>query len=306
MNGVLVVDKPQGPTSHDLVAVARRALGERSIGHTGTLDPLATGVLPLACGKATRLVRFLSASDKAYDAVVRFGVATDSYDLAGRVVQESPARPTRQSIEDAIASLVGLRLQTPPAFSAKRVGGQRAYDLARQERPVAVVPVPVTLHSAEIIATTDDDATVRLVCSAGFYVRSFAYDLGQMVGSCACLAALRRTRAGRFTLEGAVDATVLAGAGTPEGAERIRLAVVPMSALLPELGAVQVDQVGLARVLHGQELEPRHVHPLLGQDVPLPLEQAPWTRVLGPTGDLVAMATPGTGPGALHPAVVLI
>lgn len=306
MNGVLVVDKPQGPTSHDLVAVARRALRERSIGHTGTLDPLATGVLPLACGKATRLVRFLSASDKAYDAVVRFGVATDSYDLAGRVVQESPARPTRQSIEDAIASLVGLHLQTPPAYSAKRVGGQRAYDLARQDKPVAVVPVPVTLHSAELTATTGDDATVRLVCSAGFYVRSFAHDLGQLVGSCACLAALRRTRAGRFTLEDAVDAAVLAGAGTPEGAERIRRAVVPMSALLPELGAVQVDEVGLARVLHGQELEPRHVHSLPGQDVRLPLEQAPWTRVLGPTGDLVAMATPGAGPGALHPAVVLI
>jgi len=304
MNGVLVVDKPQGPTSHDVVAAARRALGERSIGHTGTLDPLATGVLPLACGKATRLVRFLSASDKAYEAVVRFGVATDSYDVAGRVIQESPVRPTRESLERAIASLLGLRLQTPPAFSAKRVGGQRAYDLARQERPVAVVPVPVTLYSAEIVAATVEDATVRLVCSAGFYVRTFAHDLGLLVGSCACLSALRRTRAGRFTLEGAVDAAALAGAGTPEGAERIRRAIVPMSSLLPEVAAVQVDDIGLARVLHGQELGRQHVHPL-GQEA-LPPVPAPWTRVLGPNGDLVAMATPGAGPGALHPAVVLI
>jgi tRNA pseudouridine55 synthase len=305
MNGVLVIDKPPGPTSHDVVAAARRALGERSIGHTGTLDPLATGVLPLACGKATRLVRFLSASDKAYDAVVQFGVATDSYDLAGRVVQESPVRPTRDAIEGALTTLLGERLQTPPAYSAKRVGGQRAYDLARQERPVAVAPVPVTLHSVEIIAASGDDVTLRLVCSAGFYVRTLAHDLGLLVGSCACLAALRRTRAGSFTLDGAVDMARLAAAGTPEGAERIGRAVIPMSALLPDLAAVQVDQVGLARVLHGQELTPQHVRSL-GPDARLPPTPAPWTRVLGPTGDLVAMATPGAGPGALHPAVVLI
>ncbi len=306
MNGVLVVDKPQGPTSHDVVAAARRALGERSIGHTGTLDPLATGVLPLACGKATRLVRFLSASDKAYDAVVRFGVATDSYDLAGRVVQESPVRPTPDALAAAVTTLLGERLQTPPVFSAKRVGGQRAYDLARQHRPVAVEPVVVTLHSAEVVATAGDDATIRLVCSAGFYVRSFAHDLGHLLGSCACLAALRRTRAGRFTLDGAVDMAALAGAATPDGAESLRHALVPMSALLPELAAVRVDDVGLARVVHGQELEPRHLVAPAPGDAPRSVEPAPWTRVLGPTGDLVAMATPGAGPGALHPAVVLI
>ena len=138
MNGVVVVDKPRGPTSHDVVAAARRALREKSIGHAGTLDPLATGVLALACGKATRLVRFLSAADKEYEATLRFGVTTDTYDSSGQTVAESSARPTREAVAAALASLMGARLQTPPAYSAKKIDGHRAYDLARQARPVEV------------------------------------------------------------------------------------------------------------------------------------------------------------------------
>src|SRR5512132_3241617 len=136
MDGVIVIDKPEGLTSHDVVVAARRLLGEKRIGHTGTLDPLATGVLPLACGRATRLVRFLTASDKDYDALIHFGLSTDTYDITGAEVQRCARRPTREAIEQAVASLRGEYLQMPPPFSAKKVGGTRAYTLARRDAPV--------------------------------------------------------------------------------------------------------------------------------------------------------------------------
>src|SRR4029450_9508855 len=140
MDGLLVIDKPEGLTSHDVVAAARRLLGEKRIGHTGTLDPLATGVLPLACGRATRLVRFLTASDKDYEARIRFGVATDTYDITGTPVSRSDVRPTRDVIEQALVSLRGEYRQMPPAFSAKKVRGTPAYVLARRDEPVELQP----------------------------------------------------------------------------------------------------------------------------------------------------------------------
>ena len=149
MQGVLVVDKPQGLTSHDVVAVARRALGESRIGHTGTLDPLATGVLPLAVDRATRLVRFLTASDKDYDAIIRFGFTTDSYDVTGAETSRTDRIPSADAMVAALATLTGDYLQEPPAFSAKKVAGQRAYDLARQSTPVVLRPVPVRVTRAD-------------------------------------------------------------------------------------------------------------------------------------------------------------
>jgi len=295
MNGVVVVDKPPGPTSHDIVAAARRALREKSIGHAGTLDPLATGVLALACGKATRLVRFFSAADKAYEATLRFGITTDTYDSSGQVVAETAARPTREAVAAALASLMGERLQTPPAYSAKKIDGHRAYDLARQARPVEVSPVRVTLVESELLTWSGDEAVIRLTCSAGFYVRTLAHEIGQLVGSGACLSALRRTRSGSFTLESAVGMDALmTGGATP----------IPMSELLPELSAVSVDADGVTRVLHGRDLSRQQYHPA-ADGAPLHAAGA-WTRVLGPTGDLVAVASPGPAPGVLHPSVVLI
>src|SRR4051794_21913541 len=160
VDGVLVVDKPQGITSHDVVAVARRSLRERRIGHTGTLDPLATGVLPLACGRATRLVRFLTASDKEYRAEIRFGLATDTYDVTGTATARSDARPTRAAIESALASFRGDYNQVPPAFSAKKIGGTRAYHLARQQAAVELAPVAVRVPRVELI---DFDGEVAIV-----------------------------------------------------------------------------------------------------------------------------------------------
>ena len=296
MNGVVVVDKPRGPTSHDVVAAARRALREKSIGHAGTLDPQATGVLALACGKATRLVRFLTAADKEYEATLRFGVATDTYDSSGQVVAETESRPTREAVAAALASLMGERLQTPPAYSAKKIDGHRAYDLARQARPVDVAPARVTLIESDVLDWTADEALIRLTCSAGFYVRTLAHEIGQLVGTGACLSALRRTRSGTFTLAAATGMEALMTG---------RAAVIPMSELLPELSAVRVDADGVTRVLHGRDLSRQQYHPARVVGAP-PADAARWTRVLGPTGDLVAVASPGDSPGVLHPAVVLI
>jgi tRNA pseudouridine55 synthase len=231
VNGVLVVDKPAGITSHDVVAVARRALGERGIGHTGTLDPMATGVLPLAIGKATRLVRFLTASDKDYDAVIRFGRATDTYDATGTTTAESPQRPTRTGLEIGLLALTGAYEQMPPPYSAKKVGGRRAYAMARRDEPVELKPAPVTVTRAVLTAFDDDTASVSITCSSGFYVRSFAHELGRRLGCGACLDALRRTRSGEFTLSGAVTLDEL---GAPGASEALASRLIGCGELLPD------------------------------------------------------------------------
>jgi tRNA pseudouridine55 synthase len=305
MNGVLAVDKPDGLTSHDVVAIARRVLRCTSIGHTGTLDPMATGVLPLVCGKATRLARFLTASDKEYEVVARFGVATDSYDITGRVLAESSERPTRDALDAAVAACLGERLQTPPVYSAKKVKGHRAYELARKEEAVDVPPARVTLSGADILAWNGTELTLRLVCSTGFYVRSLVHELGQMTGTGATVVALRRTRVGAFLLSSAVDLSTLAGAARPgAAADAVARAFIPLDRLLPELPAVQVGAEGLARVRHGQDLLPAHCVPAVSGRTSSG-EAAIWTRVLGPDATLVAIASGGPDAGALHPAVVL-
>jgi len=216
--GVLVLDKPEGPTSHDMVAVARRALGERRIGHCGTLDPMATGVLALAVGPATRLVQYLSASEKDYRAVVRFGVSTTTYDITGAPVASSALRPTPAALEAALAAFRGPQSQVPPAYSAKKIDGHRAYDLARKagdgELPV-LKPAAVTVFDLTLLDFDGEQATLQMRVSPGFYVRSLAHDLGQALGTGAALAALRRTL-GRL-LPAVPTVTV-----TPETAGRVR------------------------------------------------------------------------------------
>jgi tRNA pseudouridine55 synthase len=288
IDGVLVVDKPRGLTSHDVVAVARRALGERRIGHTGTLDPLATGVLPLACGRATRLVRFLTASDKDYEATIRFGLTTDSYDVTGSETGRSGRQPAHPDVLRALSALTGSYLQTPPAFSAKKVAGRRAYQMARAEKPVDLTPAAVTVTCAALELLNGDVARVRVTCSAGFYVRTFAHSLGELVGTGACLEALRRTRSGDFTLEHAVDIERVRAAG-PE----VLAALIPLDRLLPGVPAMTVTDEGLHRVSHGQDVE--------GTAAP-----SEWVRLMDRNGHLVAMARDGSRSGFLHPAVVLI
>jgi tRNA pseudouridine55 synthase len=310
LDGVLVVDKPEGPTSHDVVTLARRALGVSRIGHTGTLDPMATGVLPLVVGKATRLAQFLTASEKSYAATVAFGRATDTYDNLGRVVRTSPARPSRDDVERALAGFRGTFEQTPPAFSAKSIDGERAYALARKslrrsgasDSPQASAPpaarpraVTVTARQLNLAAFDGETAQLTLRVSAGFYVRALAHDLGEALGCGAVLVALRRTQSGEFGLDRSVPlADVLE---TPRAELGTRL--VPMAAVLRELPAVVLrGPASLERLRNGVEMGP-------GDVLEPVLSPAPIVRLLGPDGGLVALAKPGKEPGHLHGWVVL-
>jgi tRNA pseudouridine55 synthase len=297
MDGVLVIDKPPGLTSHDVVAAARRSLGESRIGHTGTLDPLATGVLPLAIGRATRLVRFLTASDKDYDASIRFGLTTDSYDITGAQTSRSDTVPSRDAVLDAIASLSGEYLQTPPAYSAKKVGGRRSYALARTDQAVALAPVPVRVSRAELVAFEDGRARIALTCSAGFYVRAFAHTLGERTGAGACLEALRRTRSGDFTLDEAVVLDRL----HDEAATRL----IPLDRLLPGFPAATLTERGRTFVSHGRELSATDYQPL-GETPATPLPAGTWVRLFDAAGVLIALATRGDAGDSLHPSVVLV
>jgi tRNA pseudouridine55 synthase len=325
MDGILVIDKPQGLTSHDVVAVARRALRESRIGHTGTLDPLATGVLPLAIGRGTRLVRFLSSSDKDYLATIRFGATTDSYDADGEETSRSDKHPDRAAIDAALLTLRGRYDQLPPAFSAKKVGGRRAYDMARRNEEVTLKPVPVEVTRADLVAFDGWSAQVALTVSAGFYVRSLAHALGEAVGTGAYLEALQRTRSGEFRLEEAMSLDELCGdAETPGAREGSREAVldwlIPMDRLLTEFPAVRVTEEGRVWIGHGRQLGPEQYErrlpeseaetkvsealPPAERDRPASTEGT-WVRLVDADGRLLALATAGPTPGSLHPAVVL-
>ncbi len=295
MDGVLVVDKPPGLTSHDVVAAARRALRERRIGHTGTLDPMATGVLALACGRATRLVRFLTAADKDYEAAIRFGLTTDTYDVTGSERSRSDRRPDRDAIERGLVSLRGEYLQMPPAFSAKKVGGRRAYEMARQDEPVELKAVQVTVARAELVDFDGLDARVAITCSAGFYVRSLAHALGEAVGTGACLAGLRRTRSGEFTLDAAVPFETLV-----RDADAAAAGMVPLHRLLGQFPAVTLGADDCRRVSHGQDV----ASPAGGIGRPAERDAA-WVRLVDEEGRLLAVAAPAAGGESLHPVVVL-
>jgi tRNA pseudouridine55 synthase len=296
MNGVLVIDKPEGPTSHDVVARCRRALGVRAIGHAGTLDPMATGVLVLVIGRATRLAQFLSGQPKAYDATLRLGVTTDTWDRTGTEIPapEHGAWPDTARVAACLSRFVGMHPQVPPPFSAKKIGGVRAHVLARRGQAVPVKPAMVELHECEIQAVDLPLVHIRLRSSAGYYVRSLVHDLGRTLGCGACLQALRRTASGTFTLEDAVGLASLEE--SPAGATA---RIVPLERLLPDLPSVCLDEEAARRAGHGNEitLSPGTVGP--------ELTDAAAVRLLAPDGSLLAVARPTGRPGVLHPAVVL-
>jgi tRNA pseudouridine55 synthase len=291
LDGVLVVDKPEGPTSHDVVAVARRALNTRRIGHTGTLDPLATGVLALVVGQATRLSRFLTDADKGYDAVIGLGIATDTYDRAGTIVAREEAAAhavTDAALEAGLERFRGRIVQAPPPFSAKKIGGVRAYALARASRTVTMPPVEVTVHRLELVSRDRTRVTLRLEVSAGFYVRALAHELGAALGCGAHLEGLRRYRSGTFTLNDAVGLDTLAS--DPHGAVS-RLA--PLERLLPEFPPVVLSASDAGRARHG--------HPVAHAAA---RHAGEFTRLLTPEGRLLGIARTGPGP-VLQPIVVL-
>jgi tRNA pseudouridine55 synthase len=327
MDGVLVVDKPVGPTSHDVVARVRRAIGERRIGHTGTLDPAASGVLPLVIGRATRLARFLTASDKSYEAVVRLGVTTDTGDAQGHPAgpEYRGAMPSDDEIASSLLAFCGTFSQRPPAFSAKKINGQRSYRLARarhratgaadpaQEPPVSEVPAPVavTVHGIDIVKIEGSAITLRLECSAGFYVRALARDLGERLGTGGHLLTLRRTQSGDFTTD---DTIALDDVERNPGAARA--AVVPLAGMLRRFSWVVLTTEGAHRAVHGRELGPGDVARRVdigtdGGAISAVARTAAagwpaWVRLFDEHGALIGVAQCRGSSDALHPSVVLV
>jgi tRNA pseudouridine55 synthase len=312
MDGLLVIDKPVGPTSHDVVNRMRRVLDERRIGHAGTLDPGATGVLVLLVGRATRLAQFLSGSDKTYDAVVCLGQRTDSGDADGTPVgarYQGPV-PDRDEIDRALGGFRGTFLQQPPAFSAKHVGGTRSHRIARSARRTGTaiaeetlpIPVQVTGHGIEVLTIDGGDISLRVECSAGFYVRSLAQDLGERLGTAGHLKSLRRTRSGDFGLDRALTLD-----DAEREPERAAGAVLPMSDGLPRFPRCTLTAEGVLRLRNGRELGPAdvasQVAPPDPPDPPLPVE---YVRLLDPSGQLIGIGVPARTPGLLHPLVVLV
>jgi len=252
VNGLLVIDKPGGMTSHDVVSRLRRITGEKSIGHLGTLDPMATGVLPLLMGKFTRLAQYFSAAEKSYTGTIRFGVATYTYDADGEAVsEETHPSLTLEQVRAAAAKFHGELDQMPPPFSAKKIAGTPAYKLARAGKPVELKAAKITIKAFEIVGLKGDEAAFAMSISAGGYVRSVAHELGQDLGCGAHLSSLRRTQAGVFTLE---DARTLKDierlAGNSSGLDSC---CIHPRGLLTEMPSVSGDEYVLGRLRNGAQ-----------------------------------------------------
>jgi len=291
VNGLYVIDKPGGITSHDVVNRLRKITGEKSIGHLGTLDPLATGVLPLLLGKFTRLAQFFASAEKSYMGTIRFGFATDTYDAEGEMVGErTEPQLTLESVRSAAERFRGEMQQMPPPYSAKKIAGTPAYKLARAGKAVDLKPASVRIDSFEIMSLNGDEASFAMSISSGGYVRSVAHELGGDLGCGAHLSGLRRTRAGVFTL---ADAHTLAEleplAGNVEGLEA--LCVHPRSLLL-EIPSVTADEQTIGRLRNGAQAN-------------LPeFSNASMVKVFASQRDLFAIATRVAGT-LFQPVVVL-
>ena len=289
MNGLLVLDKPTGLTSHDVVSIVRRATGERSVGHLGTLDPMATGVLPLLLGKYTRLAQFFGQAEKHYTGDIRFGFATDTFDAEGTPAAEP--QPLMQSF-DELSGLAqrfhGEMDQMPPVFSAKKINGVPAHKLARAGKEVPVKPARICIHSFKLAGLEGDIASFAMHVSAGGYVRSVAHELGQLAGCGAHLSSLRRTQAGLFTLEHAITVDDLKTLSSAE----IEARLPHPRSLLPEMPSVTVDDQTAGRIRNGMQV-----------NVP-EFSQAPLVKVFTGPRELLAIARRIAGT-LVQPIVVL-
>jgi tRNA pseudouridine55 synthase len=289
MNGLLILDKPSGYTSHDIVSIVRRATGERSIGHLGTLDPMATGVLPLLLGKHTRLAQFFGKAEKSYTGSIRFGFATDTFDAEGEPAA-SPA-PLTHSLEELralAARFHGEMDQVPPVFSAKKINGVPAHKLARAGKEVPVKAARITIHNFELTSLDGDAAGFIMQVSAGGYVRSVAHELGQITGCGAHLASLRRTQAGDFTLAQSITVDELKTL-TPE---QIEARLPHPRTLLPDMPSVIVDEQTTGRIRNGMQVNVAD------------FSSAPLLKLFSTPRDLLAIAQRVAGT-LVQPAVVL-
>jgi tRNA pseudouridine55 synthase len=293
MDGVIIVDKPREWTSHDVVNKMRRLAGTRKIGHLGTLDPGATGVLPLVIGRATRLAQFFTRNDKTYQGVIHFGYSTDSYDMDGVATSpETPVTLDRQALETLFDQFRGEIQQIPPPVSAKKVAGRPAYELARKGQPVELEPVTIEVYDLQLLGVEGCEATVLLHCSAGTYVRSIAHDAGQALGCGAFLKSLRRTASGDFNIERARTLEELA---TLAHEGRLQEALIPAAELLPAFPAELVDAITAGHIRNGRDFR---VSPFQAR------EGTRYVKAVTPQGELVAIGEARL-PHVYHPVLVL-
>jgi tRNA pseudouridine55 synthase len=310
-DGVLIVDKPRGKTSHDIVEAVRRLVGFRRIGHLGTLDPLATGVLVLALGRATRLARFYAGRRKRYTCAIRFGFATDSYDAEGEPLGPDSSPDLEPNQIAALAhEFAGRILQTPPAFSAKKIHGRPAHELARKNKPVELAPVEVDVYEFRLTSIERSTARFTVECGAGTYIRSLAHDLGNRHGAGAHLSEISRVAVGEFTSEHAIPLAELA---EDAQAGRIASRIIPLESLLPELPQTSVLPIVEKRVRHGAKFNVSlaQIKPgfaVAAQTTPQEIDSADWKparlRVFSNVGKLIAIAEPIV-PRIYRPLVVL-
>ncbi len=275
ISGVVVVDKPVGLTSHDVVQIVRKGTSIRRAGHTGTLDPRASGVLVILIGPAVRLSEYVSASDKRYQAVVSLGTSTDTYDADGRVIGQNPVDITEEQFENALSKFVGEIEQVPPPYSAVKVKGRKAYEMARDGEDVQLEPRVIQVYSLELLEWAPPEAVIDVYCSSGTYVRSLAHDLGEELGTGAHLVGLRRTKSGRFTLRDAVPLRKLREAF--ENGNWYQY-LIPAAEALSDWPAVELDADLVDAVRHG--------HRIPGEE---PDKKNAMARGISDQGELVAL-----------------
>jgi tRNA pseudouridine55 synthase len=252
ISGVLVVDKPVGLTSHDVVQIVRKGTNIRRAGHTGTLDPRASGVLVILIGPAVRLSEYVSASDKRYQAVVRLGASTDTYDADGRITSTSPVdKITEDQFEDSLQSFVGEIEQVPPPYSAVKIKGRKAYEMAREGEDIDLAPRRIKVYSLELLEWAPPEAVIDVYCSSGTYVRSLAHDLGEKLGCGAHLIGLRRTKSGRFTLRDAVPLRRLREAFEDGNWYQY---LIPAAEALSDWPAIELTQDQVEAIRHGHRI----------------------------------------------------
>ena len=293
MNGVLIIDKPAGLPSHDVVNRARRILQERSIGHLGTLDPMATGVLPLVTGTLTRLAQFYAASEKTYEGTVRFGFATNTYDAEGEPTTTPQTVNLRAEEVEAVAGRFrGVLEQTPPPFSAKKIHGVPAYKLARQQKDVVLKPVQVEIKEFVILGVEVDRARFRARVASGTYMRSVAHEMGRELACGAHLEWLRRTSVAEFNLEDAHTLEEVADAAVASGSPSLDDLFIHPRKLLPQFPSVTADEPTAARIRSGRTVN-------LSE-----LSRARQVKVFSGQRELIAIATRVAGT-LFHPKIVL-
>jgi len=281
ISGVLVVDKPVGMTSHDVVQAIRTGTGLRRAGHTGTLDPRASGVLVILVGPAVRLSEFVSASDKRYQAIIRLGSTTDTFDADGKLTESNqPVNVTEAQFENALSAFVGEIEQTPPPYSAVKVQGRKAYELAREGEEVELAPRKITVYHLEVLEWAPPEAVIDVHCSSGTYVRSLANDLGAALGCGAYLVGLRRTKSGRFSLR---EATPLRKLQEAFQAGNWYQYLIPAAEALAEWPAIELNPDDVENVRHGHRVRAT------------PGAKAGMVRGVSTQGELVALMDLVTG-----------